>query len=178
MRRALYCGSVFKCSGLSVEFLVVLSWFFCPSLFFPLPLLMQCDRCPDDCAWGLMAGLRRLSAMRVCYCLGAGWSQWGPWTSRAPFFHSAWDTTILRMINLISVNLLFQLAPLISGVILLYRSRQGVRIQLASIHCPDVKLLCVTAYGTVGLSYGNSAVSTNVFYKKTNYHTLKSRKRV
>ena len=28
--------------------------------------------------WGLMAGLRGLSAMGAYYCLGAGWSQWRP----------------------------------------------------------------------------------------------------
>ena len=55
---------------------------FCPSLPLPLiplfPLLTQCDGCPDDQVWGLMAGLRGLPAMGAYYCLGAGWSQWRP----------------------------------------------------------------------------------------------------
>ena len=66
-----------------VEFLVGLSRFFCHSLpplpLFPLfPLLTQCDGCPDDWAWGLMAVLWGLPAMGVCYCLGAGWYSGGP----------------------------------------------------------------------------------------------------
>ena len=59
--------------------------FFCPSPFFPVPLLTQCDGCPDDYVWGLMAGLRGLPAVGECYCLGVRWSQWRPWE---PFLHS------------------------------------------------------------------------------------------
>ena len=43
----------------------------------PLPFpffhcLSQCDRCLDDCVWGLMAGLWGLPAMEAFHCLGAG----------------------------------------------------------------------------------------------------------
>ena len=74
------CLSEAEHSGFSVEILVGLSWFSCPFPFpfIPLLLLIQCDRCPDDYTWGLMAGLRGLPAMGGCYCLGAGWSQWRP----------------------------------------------------------------------------------------------------
>ena len=76
------CSGVAERSRLFVEFLVGLFlwqhvqawqsvadflwsfWLVClcfsappPPPFFPLPLLMQCDGCPDNYVWGLMAGL-------------------------------------------------------------------------------------------------------------------------
>ena len=74
------CFSVAYRSGFVAELGVILPVFFCPppspSPFFHC--LSQCDRCLDDCLWGLMAGLRGLPAMRAFHCLGAGWSQWRP----------------------------------------------------------------------------------------------------
>ena len=46
--------------------------FFCSPPFFFLPLLSQCDGCPDVPVWVLMAGLQGLLAMGAFYCLGAG----------------------------------------------------------------------------------------------------------
>ena len=37
-----------------------------------LTKLTHCDRCLDDCLWGLMAGLRGLPAIGAFHCLGAG----------------------------------------------------------------------------------------------------------
>ena len=61
------------------------AWSYPAGFLFPSPLslpffhcLAQCDRCLDDCLWGLMAGLRGLPAMGAFHCLGAGWSQWRP----------------------------------------------------------------------------------------------------
>ena len=50
------CSSVAGSSRLSLQFLVGLSNT-PPSPFFRLPLLMQCDGCPDNYALGLMARL-------------------------------------------------------------------------------------------------------------------------
>ena len=61
--------------------------FLLASVFLPLPpsplvspftLLTQCDGCPDNWVWGLMAGFQGLPAMGAYYCLGTGWSQWRP----------------------------------------------------------------------------------------------------
>ena len=68
------CFSVAYRSGFVAE-LGYPSDFILPSPPLPFPFfhcLAQCDRCLDDCLWGLMAGLRGLPAMGAFHCLGAG----------------------------------------------------------------------------------------------------------
>ena len=57
--------------------MVVLFLYFCfppttPPFLALLPLLSQCDGCPDVPVWGLMAGLWGLLVMGASYRLGAG----------------------------------------------------------------------------------------------------------
>ena len=68
-------------SGLLWSFLLDHLGFSAPpslSPCYPFPVLTQCDGCPDDSVWGIIAGLWLLPAMGAYYCLGAGWTQRRP----------------------------------------------------------------------------------------------------